>query len=160
MDYIWRDIHIYSYTDVSEAVQLSDYARICQKFKLENTPLAIYGQELIGNEFLQELDLKEAKLTNIFKFESLGKVKILKYMQKEKEDDIFEDKCLKNIEELETNCIDLFFRTLKLSKKIKMITVFDFEDSDLPKMSKALKSRSLPIKELKVHRKGGYICIR
>ena len=81
-------------------------------------------------------------------------------MQKEKEDDIFEDKCLKNIEELETNCIDLFFRTLKLSKKIKMITVFDFEDSDLPKMSKALKSRSLPIQELKVHRKGGYICIR
>ena len=39
-------------------------------------------------------------------------------MQKEKEDDIFEDKCLKNIEELETNCIDLFFRTLKLSKKM------------------------------------------
>jgi hypothetical protein len=49
-------------------------------------------------------------------------------MQKEKEDDFFEDKCLKNIEVLETNCIDLFYRTAELSKKIKKITIFGFED--------------------------------
>jgi hypothetical protein len=62
-------------------------------------------------------------------------------MQKEKEDDFFEDKCLKNIEVLETNCIDLFYRTVELSKKIKKITIFGFEDSDLPKLSQVLKLR-------------------
>jgi hypothetical protein len=60
VNYIWRDIHIYSNNDESNAVEFSDFARICQKFKLENTSLAIYGHELLGNDLLQELDLNEA----------------------------------------------------------------------------------------------------
>ena len=97
----------------------------CLSYSVDGKFDNLTGFELVGNERLEELELRGNFCESPVQFASLGKVTNLRVYSKKKNSPVyFDDIALTQIEELEINpgTLPLLERIIKLSQKLKKVT--------------------------------------
>ncbi len=90
------------------------------------------------------------------KLKSLGQVKVFKYLNHTIEYIKFKASCLRQIEELETDSLELFRAVMQESKAIKKVHFVRPFYEYIKEITAILNSISTPLEELKISCKEGY----
>ena len=117
---------------VIDEIFFDGFINNCLSYSVEGIIENLTGKELVGNDWLEELELLEEFMKSPVKFTSLGKVKKLKISECSSLTEIisvdFEDNSLTQIEVLDIGpeSLPLLDRIMKLSKKLNKVTFNEY----------------------------------